>query len=64
MSDTTGFMRQKRFWPFPKVTKTKAAGKTEDAEDGANKEVTMSGALPDYNYLLGMAMWSLTKEKV
>jgi len=43
------------------------AEQTEDAKDGANdeaEEATTGGALADYNYLLGMAIWSLTKEKV
>jgi DNA topoisomerase-2 len=60
-------LRQKKFWPFPKVAKAKATGETEDAEDGANdeaEETTTGGTSTDYDYLLGMAIWSLTKEKV
>ncbi len=43
------------------------AEQTEDVKDGANdeaEEATTGGASADYNYLLGMAIWSLTKEKV
>jgi DNA topoisomerase-2 len=54
-ADIVEYLRQKKFHPFLKVTTAKATGETEDAEDGANneaKEATMSGALPDYDYLL------------
>jgi DNA topoisomerase II len=58
-------LRQKKFRPFPKVAKAKAAGETEDAEEDANDEgATTGGASTDYDYLLGMAIWSLTKERV
>ena len=60
-------LRQKKFRPFPKVAKAKAAGETEDAEDGANdeaEEATTGGGSTDYDYLLSMAILSLTKEKV
>jgi DNA topoisomerase-2 len=60
-------LRQKKFRPFLKATKAKAAGETEDGEDGANDEAgeaTTGGVSAEYDYLLGMAIWSLTKEKV
>ena len=57
-------LRQKKFRPFPKVTKAKAAGETEDVEENDEAEEAASGTSTDYDYLLGMAIWSLTKEKV
>ncbi len=66
-ADIVEELRQKKFRPFPKVTKAKGAGETEDAEEGANdesEEASTGGASTDYDYLLGMAIWSLTKEKV
>jgi DNA topoisomerase-2 len=66
-ADIVEELRQKKFRPFPKVPKAKAAGETEDAEEGANdeaEEATTGGTSTDYDYLLGMPIWSLTKEKV
>ena len=65
-ADIMDELRQKKFRPFPKVAKAKAAGETEDAEEGTNDEAeaTTGGASTDYDYLLGMPIWSLTKEKV
>jgi DNA topoisomerase-2 len=57
-------LRQKKFRPFPKVAKAKAAGETEDVEENDDAEEAASGTSTDYDYLLGMAIWSLTKEKV
>jgi DNA topoisomerase-2 len=56
-------LRQKKFRPFPKVAKAKAAGETEDVLDNDGEEES-TGAASDYDYLLGMAIWSLTTEKV
>ena len=55
-------LRQKNFRPFPKVAKAKAAGENEDAEEDEPEEA--SGTATDYDYLLGMPIWSLTREKV
>ncbi|KAN0123255.1 DNA topoisomerase, type IIA-like domain containing protein [Russula decolorans] len=66
-ADIVGELRQKKFRPFPKVAKAKAVGETEDAEEGADdeaEEATTGGASTDYDYLLGMAILSLTKEKI
>jgi len=61
-------LRKFKFRPFPKVKKAKAAGETEDIvnqdEDVADAEGEESPGSTDYDYLLGMAIWSLTKEKV
>jgi len=59
-ADIVQELRQNKFRPFPK-----AARETEDVEvnDDAKAEAA-SGTLTDRDYLLGMAIWSLTKEKV
>jgi DNA topoisomerase-2 len=59
-------LRQKKFRPFPKVAKAKSAGETENAEEEANDdaEEAATGTSTDYDYLLGMPIWSLTREKV
>lgn len=54
-------LRDKKFRPFPKVAKAKAAGETEAVVE---EDEEAAGADNDYDYLLGMAIWSLTKEKV
>lgn len=53
-------LRKKEFRPFPKISKAKAVGE----EEVAVEEEEEQGADSDYDYLLGMAIWSLTKEKV
>lgn len=53
-------LREKDFRPFPKVSKAKAAGETEDVVEEEESE----GADSDYDYLLGMPIYSLTREKV
>jgi DNA topoisomerase-2 len=66
-ADIVEELRQKKFRPFPKVAKAKAAGETEGAEEGADDEAdeaTTGGGSTDYDYLLSMAIWSLTKERV
>lgn len=66
-ADIVQELRQKKFRPFPKVTKAKVAGETDDADEGADdeaEEAATGGASTDYDYLLGMPIYSLTKEKV
>jgi DNA topoisomerase-2 len=68
-NDLMAELRRLKFRPFPKVTKAKAAGETEDViqhedeEDEAEESIKDAGTT-DYDYLLGMAIWSLTKEKI
>jgi DNA topoisomerase-2 len=62
--DIVNELRQKKFRPFPKVSKAKASGETEDALEEEEAEAEADGAEGDYDYLLGMAIWSLTREKV
>jgi DNA gyrase/topoisomerase IV, subunit A len=63
-ADIVEELRQKKFRPFPKAAKAKAAGETEDVEANDDDEAETTGTSTDYDYLLGMAIWSLTKEKV
>ena len=48
------------------MAKAKCAGKIEDVEEGANDdaEEAASGTSMDYDYLLGLTIWSLTEEWV
>ncbi|KAI0328009.1 type II DNA topoisomerase [Cubamyces sp. BRFM 1775] len=61
-ADIVAELRKKQFRPFPKVSKAKAAGETEDVVE--DEEAESEGDASDYDYLLGMAIWSLTKEKI
>ena len=62
-ADIVADLRQKGFKPFPKVSKAKAAGENAEVEE-AEEEEASTGASSDFDYLLGMAIWSLTQEKV
>ncbi|KAG2160244.1 DNA topoisomerase [Suillus bovinus] len=68
-NDLMAELRRLKFRPFPKVTKAKAAGETEDVvqpedEEDEAEEIVKDVGTTDYDYLLGMAIWSLTKEKI
>ena len=65
-ADIMADLRKLKFRPFPKVTKAKAAGETEDVVPADEDEEVVEGVSgsTDYDYLLGMPIWSLTKEKV
>ncbi|WWC62083.1 uncharacterized protein I303_104673 [Kwoniella dejecticola CBS 10117] len=52
-------LRALKFRPFPKKAVAKESGETENA-----LEEEEEGMASDYDYLLGMAIWSLTVEKV
>lgn len=54
-------LRELKFRPFPKGKK-KETGPEIDAEPALEEED--EGQASDYDYLLGMAIWSLTAEKV
>ena len=60
-ADIVAELRVKGFRPFPRILKAKEAGEAEDAQDD---EQDSPGNIGDYDYLLGMAIWSLTQEKV
>jgi DNA topoisomerase-2 len=53
-------LRSLKFRPFPKVRKAQEEGETEAALEDEEDE----GSDNDFDYLLGMAIWSLTAEKV
>ena len=61
--DIVAELRKLSFRPFPKISKAKAAGELEEVVQAEDEEAA-TGASSDYDYLLGMAIWSLTKEKV
>jgi DNA topoisomerase-2 len=61
-ADLVAELREKDFRPFPKVAKAKATGENEEAEEDETEAT--SGTSADYDYLLGMPIWSLTREKV
>lgn len=61
--DIVAELRKKQFRPFSKVKKAKAAGETEEVVEEEEEEEE-SAVSTDYDYLLGMAISSLTKEKV
>lgn len=52
-------LRLLKFRPFPKSKLARAAD-----EEEATLEEQEEGLASDYDYLLGMAIWSLTEEKV
>jgi DNA topoisomerase-2 len=58
-----GELRTLKFTPFPKNNKKAiaVAGETEQTLDDEDAEAGQAG---DFDYLLGMAIWSLTAEKV
>ncbi|KAF5377158.1 hypothetical protein D9615_006417 [Tricholomella constricta] len=65
-------LRKHEFRPFPKVASAKKANETieaeDDEDDSDNAEAAdgkgKAGDTSDYDYLLGMAIWSLTREKI
>lgn len=61
-TDIVAELREKDFRPFPKQAKTKVAADVDNNEPAEEEEDT--GADTDYDYLLSMAIYTLTKEKV
>jgi DNA topoisomerase-2 len=58
-------LRQKKFTPFPRAAKkVKTAGEPGEDESADEEEGAETEGSNDYDYLLGMAIGSLTKEKV
>ncbi|SCV70341.1 BQ2448_1735 [Microbotryum intermedium] len=62
-ADIVKELRAKGFRPFPKVQKAAVAG-AADAEEVVEDADAEAGQDSDYDYLLGMALRSLTKEKI
>lgn len=56
-------LRKKDFKPFPKIAKAKTAGETEEVVENDEDEED-NGITTDFDYLLNMAISSLTKERV
>ncbi|KAF2145209.1 uncharacterized protein K452DRAFT_284608 [Aplosporella prunicola CBS 121167] len=56
-------LKEKGFTPIPKVSDAKKQGETEEVVEEEESEDDEPGA-NDYDYLLGMAIWSLTVERV
>jgi len=65
-ADVVAELRKRNFRPFPKVAKAHVAGDVDEAEHLGDEEDAdaQPGADSDYDYLLGMAIYSLTAEKV
>ncbi|KAF2099707.1 type II DNA topoisomerase [Rhizodiscina lignyota] len=64
--DLVAELKKLNFRPFPKVADARKEGEFENVvenEDSEESEETAVGA-NDYDYLLGMAIWSLTQERV
>ncbi|KAL5387890.1 DNA topoisomerase 2 [Paraphaeosphaeria sporulosa] len=57
-------LRKLGFTPFPKVADAKTAGEQEEAQEDDEESDRDAGGAGDYDYLLGMAIWSLTQERV
>ncbi|KAI9804716.1 MAG: DNA topoisomerase 2 [Sarcosagium campestre] len=66
-------LKQKGFEPFVKSTQTSkadkaeaaaAAGNDDDEDEDETEDAATAAAASAYDYLLGMAIWSLTKERV
>lgn len=58
-------LRNLQFRAFPKVSKAKVAGEDEPlAEDDDDQEESTKSVPSDFDYLLGMAISSLTEERV
>ena len=61
-ADIIADLRKKDFRPFPKIAKAKAEGETEEIAE--EEEEAENNNTTDYDYLLNMAISSLTKERV
>ncbi|KAJ7356666.1 DNA topoisomerase II [Mycena albidolilacea] len=55
-------LKKHKFRPFPKISKAKEAGEEEAALEQDDEDDKSNAS--DYDYLLGMAISSLTKEKI
>ena len=61
-ADIIADLRKHEFKPFPKITKAKAEGETEEVVEDEEQED--DNLTHDFDYLLNMAISSLTKERV
>ncbi len=63
-ADIVADLRKHEFRAFPKNSSAKEAGETEDADEDEDQGKVNGEMLSDFDYLLGMPIWSLTKEKI
>jgi len=63
-ADIVADLRKHEFRAFPKSNSAKEAGETEDAAEDEDGGKVNGEMLSDFDYLLGMPIWSLTKEKI
>jgi DNA gyrase/topoisomerase IV, subunit A. len=64
-ADIVAELRKLEFVAFPKVTKAKAANPDADDDEEEEDEVeTVNEGVTDFDYLLGMPIYSLTREKI
>ncbi|KAG8811088.1 DNA topoisomerase 2 [Serendipita sp. 399] len=68
-ADIVKELRELQFRPFPKVPKGQGSGETDGVVENDPDEdeiAALSGAPTnaDFDYLLGMAIWNLTREKI
>ncbi|GAB7354952.1 hypothetical protein MBLNU459_g5568t1 [Dothideomycetes sp. NU459] len=57
-------LQKLNFKPIPKIADAKKIGELEDAMEDQDEEEEAEVGAHDYDYLLGMAIWSLTQERV
>jgi DNA topoisomerase-2 len=57
-------LKNLNFKPFPKVDDAKKAGEDEDVENDDSEDADDVVGANDYDYLLGMPIWSLTMERI
>lgn len=57
-------LKAKNYTPYPKVVDATKDGELEPAMDDETGDKAVDTAANAYDYLLGMAIWSLTKERV
>lgn len=65
--DLVAELRKLNFKPFPKVADARKEGEFEAVaqnDDDADESEDVQAGANDYDYLLGMAIWSLTQERI
>ena len=61
--DLVAELKEKDFKPFQKVVDATKDGELEPAMEDEDEDKELDSAANAYDYLLGMAIWSLTKER-
>jgi DNA topoisomerase II len=60
-------LKERGYFPVPKVKAAVVVGAIEEVDDDNDDDVEEDPSVPsagDYDYLLGMPIWSLTRERV